>query len=138
VVSEAFPVTATVPTTLNHGIPPADGARAKTTQFANPATGKPDMNFEYKAYQVQIENFVRGKEDTVSLDTTGFQFYNRPSKLKSLTNEEEIRSIYYPEAENLIKELTGASKVVLFDHSELSQSRLAVSIGLTSRNSHPS
>jgi hypothetical protein len=86
---------------------------------------------------VQIEN-VRGKEDTVGLDTTGFQFYNRPSKLKSLTNEEEIRSIYYLETENLIKELTGASKVVLFDHSELSQSHLAVSIGLTSRNSYPS
>jgi DUF4097 and DUF4098 domain-containing protein YvlB len=137
VVSEAFPMTATVSTTLNYGIPPADGARAKTTQFTNPATGKPDMNFEYKAYQVQIEN-VRGKEDTVSLDTTGFQFYNRPSKLKSLTNEEEIRSIYYPETENLIKELTGASKVVLFDHSELSQSRLTISIGLTSRNSYPS
>ena len=128
---------ATVSATLNYAIPPADGVRAKTTQFVNPATGKPEMNFEYKAYQVQIEN-VRGKEDTVSLDTTGFQFYNRPSKLKSLTNEEEIRSIYYPETENIIKELTGASKVVLFDHSELSQSCLAVSIGLRSHNSHPS
>ena len=132
-------MTVTVSATLNYAIPPADGAQAKTTTFANPATGKPDKNFEYKGYQVQIEN-VRGKEDAVSLDTTGFQFYNRPSKLKSFTNEEEIRSIYYPECENLIKELTGASKVVLFDHSELSQSLLGVSVALrtTSCNSHPS
>ncbi len=114
-------MTSTVSTTLTYGIPPPDGVRAKSTSNANPATGQRETNFELQGYQVQVEN-VRGKEDTVSLDSAGFQIYNRPSKLKSFTDEEEVKGVYYKESEELIKELTGASKVVLFDHSEFSGS----------------
>jgi len=110
-------MTSTVSTSLTYGIPPPDGVPAKVTTHADPATGQRERNFELKGYQVQVEN-IRGKEDTVSLDSTGFQFYsNRPSKLKSFTDEEEIKSVYYKESEELIKELTGASKVELFDHT---------------------
>jgi hypothetical protein len=122
-----------VSTTLTYGIPPPDGVRAKSTTGANPATGQRETNFELQGYQVQVEN-LRGKEDTASLDSTGFQLYNRPSKLKSFTDEEEIKSFYYKESEELIKELTGASKVVLFDHSELSSAML-FRARLTSYNS---
>jgi len=65
-----------------------------------------------------VEN-VRGKEDTVTLDTAGFQFYSRPAKHKSFVNDEEIRREYYRESEQLLKEVTGASKVTIFDHSQL-------------------
>ncbi|KAF5342826.1 hypothetical protein D9758_013382 [Tetrapyrgos nigripes] len=63
-----------------------------------------------------IEN-LRGKESSVSLDTAGFQFYNEPAKHKSFKNDEEIKREYYPESIELIKKLTGASRVVLFDHT---------------------
>lgn len=65
-----------------------------------------------------MEN-VRGKEDTVTLDTAGFQFYNCPARHQSFANDEEIRREYYRESEQLLKEVTGASKVTIFDHSEL-------------------
>jgi hypothetical protein len=60
---------------------------------------------------------LRGKEDSVSLDTAGFQLYHHPSRHKAFTSDAEIKREYYPESIELIKQLTGATKVVLFDHS---------------------
>ncbi|KAF8627558.1 hypothetical protein AX15_004364 [Amanita polypyramis BW_CC] len=105
-----------VTATIEYGIPPADGARAFQSINENPATGKRDTNWTQKLQEVQIEN-IRGKEDIASLDTAGFQFAVRPAKYKGeFTDSEEIKREYYPESEELIKELTGASKVVLFNH----------------------
>ena len=36
-----------------------------------------------------------------------------------VTDDAEIEKEYYPESEELIKKVTGASRVVFFDHSEL-------------------
>lgn len=68
-------------------------------------------------YDLEIEN-LRGKEDTVSLDTTGFQFFRAEAKHKSFNNDEEVEKEYYPESIELLKQLTGANRVVIFDHSE--------------------
>ena len=64
-----------------------------------------------------IEN-VRGKEDQYTLDTAGFQFYKSPAKHTSFSNDQEIQDEYYPESIELLKKLTGASRVVIFDHSK--------------------
>jgi hypothetical protein len=53
----------------------------------------------------------------VTLDTAGFQFYRVPSKHASFANDEVIKKEYYPESIELIKRLTGATRVELFDHS---------------------
>jgi hypothetical protein len=37
--------------------------------------------------------------------------------VKDFFNDEEIQAIYYPEIEKMIKESTGASKVIVFDHT---------------------
>ncbi|TFK37367.1 hypothetical protein BDQ12DRAFT_157158 [Crucibulum laeve] len=63
-----------------------------------------------------IEN-VRGKEESVTLDTAGFQFFKSPAKHTSFTDDAEIEREYYPESIELIKKLTGATRVVLFDHT---------------------
>ena len=105
-----------VSTTINFGIKPADNSRAYQYISYDPNIGK-QMNWSFEEKEVQVEN-IRGKEETVSLHTAGFQFYNnRPSKLKSFSNDEEIQKEYYPECEELLKELTGATKVLIFDHS---------------------
>ncbi|KAK2464449.1 hypothetical protein APHAL10511_003597 [Amanita phalloides] len=109
--------TNSVLTTINYGFPPVDGTRARQTINADPVTGQRDRNWTLKSHKVQVEN-IRGREDTVSLDTAGFQFYTSPSKYKgSFLDDEEIRTEYYPESEELIKQLTGATKVVFFDHT---------------------
>ncbi|KAF8629800.1 hypothetical protein AX15_003271 [Amanita polypyramis BW_CC] len=101
---------------IHYGIKPADGIQAYQTVNTNPKTGLRDKNWTLEAKEVQIEN-IRGKEDTVSLDTTGFQFYKRPAKHKSFASDEEIKKEYYPESEELLKELTGAASVIVFDHT---------------------
>ncbi|KAL0566805.1 hypothetical protein V5O48_015201 [Marasmius crinis-equi] len=73
-------------------------------------------NFGTEERIVQFEN-VRGNEHIYTLDESGFYFGNHPSDYKSFRNDEEIEKEYYPESIDLIKRLTGAIKVVLFDHT---------------------
>ena len=82
-----------------------------------PITGKGPKNIGSGAKSVVIEN-IRGKEDSFSLDTAGFQYYKHTSKHTTFNNDEEIRREYYPESIELIKKLTGASRVEIFDHSK--------------------
>lgn len=97
--------------------PPPDGARAFININADSITGKRERNSVEQVQQADIEN-LRGKEDSVSLDTAGFQFYRRAATHTKFTDNAEIRNEYYPESIELIKELTGASRVELFDHSK--------------------
>ncbi|PPQ89617.1 hypothetical protein CVT25_012533 [Psilocybe cyanescens] len=100
---------------LLYFVPPEGGARAYQHINADASTGERKKNFTREEKDVVVEN-LRGKEDTVSLDTTGFQYFRHTSKHTSFTNDEEIYSQYYPESIELIKKLTGASRVELFDH----------------------
>ncbi len=104
----------TVKTPLNYVVEPADGSKACHSVYTDP----PDQNYTHESYEVEIEN-VRGKEDSVSLDTTGFQFFKAPAKHTAFSSDAEIEAEYYPESIELLKRLTGASRVVLFDHSEI-------------------
>jgi len=113
-MSSAEPTSASA--NLSFFIEPEDGSKAYSRTTINPKTGQRDSNYRREERQVVIEN-LRGKEDTVSLDTTGFQYYKEPAKHTSFANDEEIKREYYPESIELIKKLTGASRVVLFDHS---------------------
>ncbi|TFK33594.1 hypothetical protein BDQ12DRAFT_657770 [Crucibulum laeve] len=104
----------TTKATINYSSPPPDGVRPYYN--ANPKKGEPERNFEDIGKDVLIEN-VRGKEESVTLDTAGFQFFNSPAKHTSFTDDAEIEREYYPESIELIKKLTSASRVVLFDHT---------------------
>ncbi|KAF8996023.1 hypothetical protein BDQ17DRAFT_1250230 [Cyathus striatus] len=103
-------------TSLSYLIRPEEGVRLYQHINADPTTGKRETNMVREDKDVQIEN-LRGREDTVSLDTAGFQFYRRPAKHTAFTDDAGIVNEYYPESIELIKEVTGASRVVLFDHT---------------------
>ena len=60
---------------------------------------------------------IRGQEDTVSLDTTGFGFIKHVSEEKKFVNGEVITTRYYKEVEELLKKHTGAKRVFVFDHT---------------------
>lgn len=108
-----------VTTRLMYPRPPESGVRAFQTINANPETGERDKNFVLVGHDdVKIEN-VRGKEDSYTLDNAGFQFYNRPTKFREFQHNERIQEEYYPECVELIKELTKASRVLIFDHSNI-------------------
>lgn len=106
---------ASVSATLNYFTSPADGSKPFSYQII-PPEGVPFTNWKPEPRQIEIEN-LRGKEDSVSLDKHGFQFGVADTKHKAFKDDEEIRREYYPETEKLLKKITGATKVVLFDHS---------------------
>ena len=53
----------------------------------------------------------------LSLDKHGFVFVEHKTRVKDFFDPEELKAVYYPEVERLIKDVSGASRVVLFDHT---------------------
>lgn len=53
----------------------------------------------------------------LSLDRSGFAHLAHRSALTDFSDEAAIRSVYYPEAAQLLRDATGAEKVVVFDHT---------------------
>jgi hypothetical protein len=109
--------TPTVQAILNYFTEPVDGSKPYGYINApDPASGQKQRNWEYNEKTVEIEN-LRGNESSVSLDTSGFQFGTHPAKHTAFTDDKLIEEEYYPESIELIKSVTGASRVVLFDHT---------------------
>ncbi len=55
-----------------------------------------------------------------SLDVEGFAFGEHATKVTDFFDEKQISSIYTPEVEKLVAKHTGASKVIVFDHTRRS------------------
>jgi hypothetical protein len=51
------------------------------------------------------------------LDTHGFRFVRHDTMVQNFLDEAEIKRVYYPEIEALIKAESGATRVVVFDHT---------------------
>jgi hypothetical protein len=60
---------------------------------------------------------VRPVASELSVDGEGIQLVEQRSAVRGFEDEEEIRRVYYPEAERLVASATGASRVVVFDHT---------------------
>lgn len=52
-----------------------------------------------------------------SLDETGFAFIGHRTAMTDFFDPEQLKSVYYPEIEALIRRIAGASRVVVFDHT---------------------
>jgi hypothetical protein len=55
--------------------------------------------------------------DRRALDRDGFRFIRHDTKVADFFDENDIRRVYYPEMEALVKAESGASRVVVFDHT---------------------
>jgi len=55
--------------------------------------------------------------DRFALERDGFHFVPHDTKVQSFFEEDEIRRVYYPEMEALVKAESGAKRVVVFDHT---------------------
>jgi hypothetical protein len=51
------------------------------------------------------------------LERHGFRFVRHATRVADFYNEDEIRRVYYPEMEALVKQESGAARVVVFDHT---------------------
>jgi hypothetical protein len=98
---------------LNYLAPPLDRPRTYTFE---PPSGEPRSNIVPEPRHVPIHD-VRPISETVSLDREGFALIRQKSSVNDFYNEDEIKGVYYPEAERLIKAATGADRVFVFDHT---------------------
>ena len=54
---------------------------------------------------------------TFSLDRNGFAFVPHPTAVADFFDKAELAAVYYPEVERLVREVSGAARVVVFDHT---------------------
>jgi hypothetical protein len=80
-----------------------------------PPPGVPVRTGASEEHQVPIRD-ARPLIGRLSLDKEGFVLLRQQSAVKNFYDEDEITSVYYPECERVIKEATGAARVVAFDH----------------------
>lgn len=59
---------------------------------------------------------VRGHENRFSLDVHGFQFMRRPNSNLSPFSEATVKKFMYPEAVDILKQATGATRAHVFSH----------------------
>lgn len=93
-----------------------DTGEKPVTYSADPGSRLTTHTGKYEESAVTIHN-GRLIVDRLSLEREGFVFISHETKVSDFYDEHEVRSVYYPEMERLVKELTGASKVVVFDHT---------------------
>jgi hypothetical protein len=75
---------------------------------ASSSSGTPDP------HRVVIRN---GRAGRFTLDRNGFRFVRHDTRVGDFFDEDEIRRVYHPEMEELVKAESGASRVVVFDHT---------------------
>ena len=58
-----------------------------------------------------------GRNQDFVLDRDGFRFVRHDTRVTDFFDDEQIKRIYYPEMEALVKAESGARRVVVFDHT---------------------
>jgi hypothetical protein len=81
-----------------------------------PPEGVPARSGQYAKFTVPIHD-GRAILAQLSLDKQGVILAPQESKVVNFYDSDEVRRVYYPEVERLVKELTGAIKVHVFDHN---------------------
>jgi hypothetical protein len=72
-------------------------------------------NMTHEAHRMRIHS-LRPIQAELDLDREGFELVEHRSAVRDFWDDDEVRAVYYPEAERFIAEATGASRVFIFDH----------------------
>jgi len=71
---------------------------------------------QYRQHEMTVRN-GRPLRHTFDFDTHGFVFVEHRTRVEDFTDEAERMRVYNPEVQALIKKHSGASDVVVFDHT---------------------
>jgi hypothetical protein len=71
---------------------------------------------QYREYEMTVRN-GRPLRDTFDFNTHGFVFVEHRTQVRAFTDEAERKRVYDPEVQALIKKHSGASDVIVFDHT---------------------
>ena len=81
-----------------------------------PPPGVLRSNTRPEAHTIRIRD-MRPVASEISLDREGFELLRHESAVHDFWDDDQVRDIYYPEAEQAIKTATGADRVFIFDHT---------------------
>jgi hypothetical protein len=97
---------------LNYLVPMAERPRYLAYDAGPDA---PASNMAHEAHTVRIHD-MRPISHEVTLDSKGFALVEQRTAVRDFWDEDEVHEVYIPEAERFIAEVTGASRVFIFDH----------------------
>lgn len=89
--------------------------RPRTLAY-EPPPGVPGTNVVPEAHVMPIHD-ARPIASDINLDREGFTVLPHQSAVHDFYDDDEVRRVYYPEAERLLRQVTGASRVFVFDHT---------------------
>lgn len=82
----------------------------------DPPPGVPQWNGIDDEREVSIED-ARGRETEFTLDRNGFTLVTAPTAVTNFYDPDEVKRVYYPEVEQLLRQTLGASRAFVFDHN---------------------
>ena len=89
-----------------------------------PGSGIATVRPASKHYPVRIHD-ARSVANDLRLDDHGFELRAKATPFTEFYNEAAVRATYYPEVSALMREITGAREVIVFDHNVRSAVRAA-------------
>ncbi|KAG6263411.1 hypothetical protein E4U47_007383 [Claviceps purpurea] len=101
-----------VSTTLNYWDNPGDGSKPMPIIIGD---GKITNRRPHKAWEFLIAD-ISGDEDKYTLDCHGFQYCRHQSREMVFENDDQIQTEYYHECALLVKSVTSARAVSVFNH----------------------
>jgi len=82
--------------------------------YEPPAGIPPRPHSEKHAMRIHDARSIQAR---LSLDLEGVALTNHETAVTNFYDEREVKAVYYPEVERLVRQITGAAKVVVFDHN---------------------
>jgi len=82
----------------------------------DPGDDRPRARINNEPHDVRITN-LRPIQGRLSLDREGFQIVRHKSAVRDLWDEAQTMALGHPEAAEIVKAATGASRVVVYDHT---------------------
>ncbi|HYZ26996.1 MAG TPA: CmcJ/NvfI family oxidoreductase [Geminicoccaceae bacterium] len=76
--------------------------------------GEPKVFFDVEQHTVAIHD-LRPFAGALSLDREGFELLRHETAVPDLYDDDQVETVYYREIEDLLRAVTGASRVVVFD-----------------------
>jgi hypothetical protein len=104
---------ATVHAVLNYLAPTAE--RPRSYAF-DPPPNVPQTTAVNVPVKVPVRD-ARPIASEIRLDWHGFALVEHRSAVRDFYDDDEVKRVYYPEVEHLLKRATGASRIFIFDHT---------------------
>jgi len=103
----------TIETTLTYCV---DDGTMPVNETKDAVTKMPNYSGNYDDHVMPIHD-ARRRENPLNLEVHGFELVEHNTRVQDFIDVEEIKSTYYAEIEELVRKHTGASRVVIFDHT---------------------